>query len=139
VVDIEDLMELPRYYTFIGSLEHVYMLALGEFDDDAYTIGDGSQTSLLWVFFIIASFFLLIHLLNMLIAIMGETFSENNQFKEKQKVKSHLRFVLDNDWMLDLSNKNQITYLITAYLSLEDDGENKLIESIHTCLHDLKT
>jgi len=82
--EIEEEIELPRYFNFIGSMQHVYMLALGEFDDDAYEMGDGSQTTLLWFYFIICSFFLLIHLLNMLIAIMGETFGTNNELKKKQ-------------------------------------------------------
>ena len=40
--EIEEEIELPRYFTYVGSLQHVYMLALGEFDDDAYEMGDGS-------------------------------------------------------------------------------------------------
>ena len=82
--ELDEEMELPRYFTFIGALQHVYFLSLGEFDDEAYEIGDGSQYGLLWFYFIICSFFLLIHLLNMLIAIMGETFGTNNELKKKQ-------------------------------------------------------
>jgi hypothetical protein len=40
-----------------------------------------------WLFglFIILTFFMLIHMLNMLIAIMGETFSKNNEVAESKK------------------------------------------------------
>ena len=41
----------------------------------------------------------MIHLLNMLIAIMGNTFSERQANIEKITYKDHLNFVLDN-WYL---------------------------------------
>jgi hypothetical protein len=72
---------VPGYVKFDGALQHVYLLALGEFNLDDYDLGDGSDSLLLWFFFISASFFLLIHLLNMLIAIMGETFGKFNEVK----------------------------------------------------------
>jgi len=46
-------------------------------------------------FFSMATLLLVIHFLNMLIAIMGETFSKNNEKRRKQQVQSHLRFVLE--------------------------------------------
>jgi hypothetical protein len=61
-------------------------------------MGDGSDEAFLWIFFIVASFFLLIHLLNMLIAIMGETFAKTNEIKHQQTIRNHLRFVIDNQW-----------------------------------------
>jgi hypothetical protein len=57
-----------------------------------------------------------IHLLNMLIAYMGETFSTNNEKGEQIKTKDHLSFVLDN-WYLkkaSLGDVNDIKYIIAA-------------------------
>ena len=73
----------------------------------------------------------LIHLLNMLIAIMGETFGQNNEIKKKTQIRNHLRFVLDNSWMEPIDDKEKITYLITSYLSKEDDHESEVIKDIH--------
>jgi hypothetical protein len=81
--------------------------------------------------FIFASFLLLIHLLNMLIAIMGETFAQNNEIKKKSQIRNHLRFVLDNSWMQPIVEKEKITYLITSFLSKEDDPEAEIIKGIH--------
>jgi len=70
------------------ALDHIYLLALGEFDTDSYSYGmDGKTASdyvnfqrfLINFYFIIATFIFLIHLMNMLIAIMGETFGKNNE------------------------------------------------------------
>jgi len=65
-------------------MQHVYLLSLGEFNVEEYDLGNGSQALILWVFFMLASFLLVIHFLNMLIAIMGETFSQNNETKRIQ-------------------------------------------------------
>ena len=62
-------------------MKHVYLLALGEFGLDDYELGESNVYPWFMVYFILASFMLLIHLLNMLIAIMGETFSNNNEIK----------------------------------------------------------
>ena len=42
---------------------------------------------------------MLIHMLNMLIAIMGETFKNNSQVAESKKRISQLAFVVDNWWI----------------------------------------
>ena len=82
-----------------------------------------------------AQFVLLIHMLNMLIAIMGDTFSRRNEVAEQIKIKDHLAFVIDNWYLQDLAfsigqhfgiNKNQIKYIITAFhLDHDDSHENE--------------
>lgn len=67
----------------------------------------------------------------MLIAIMGETFAQNNEIKKKAQIRNHLRFVLDNSWMQPIVEKEKITYLITSYLSQEDNHESEVIKEIH--------
>ena len=88
-----------------------------------------SQTIYLIIIAVFTGFFILIHLLNMLIAIMGETFAKNNQIKYKKKIKDHLSFVMDNWQFLNqaIPNHNQIKYIITAFLQEEQNNEiNKL-------------
>ena len=72
--------DYPVYNTMIGAFHHVYLSAMGEFDTEAYFLGEMSP--LLIIFFHLLSFFMCIHLLNMLIAIMGESFSKNNEVSE---------------------------------------------------------
>jgi len=87
---VKDEGEPPEYFTMIGAIKHVFLLSLGEFSLDEYDKGDGEITPYLWVLFVVSSFLLQIHFLNMLIAIMGETFSKNNEINERARVKSHL-------------------------------------------------
>ena len=126
-----DEIELPSYETWVGALQNIYLLGLGDFNTDDYGMGDGSSGWILWLLFITSSFILLIHLLNMLIAIMGETFAQNNEIKKKAQIRNHLRFVLDNSWMEPIENKDKITYLITSYLSTESNHESEVIKDIH--------
>jgi len=65
----------------------------------------------------------MIHLLNFLIAIMGQTFSDNNDVKDKDTLRSHLRFVLSNWWMDPIKDKERTQYLITAFLKENDDED----------------
>ena len=77
----EDL--IPNYSTFLGACFHVYLASLGEFDTDFYF--DNKMSPLLIMMFLGLSFFMCIHMLNMLIAIMGEIFSNNNENNEEDK------------------------------------------------------
>ena len=111
-----------EYATFTGSFLHVYRLALGDFNLDMYSEGNDNYLVLI-MFWTFASFLLLIHLLNMLIAIMGETFSVNNEVKDVQMLRSHLQFVMDNWWINPIEDKATIKYLITAFLKEDESQE----------------
>jgi hypothetical protein len=51
----------------------MYLLMLGEFYIDGYK--SGSYSLLTWIFFMLATFIVLVVFMNLLIAIMSETFS----------------------------------------------------------------
>ena len=59
---------------FLNSLIYSYKLSLGDFDTENYA--EAGDRSLLWVLFVLGTLILQITLLNMLIAIMGDTFDE---------------------------------------------------------------
>ena len=47
------------------------------------------------VLFVIVSFILIVHMLNFLIAIMGGTFSKNQENEDENRMKSRLNIVID--------------------------------------------
>ena len=49
-----------------------YMMSLGEFDYGGY--GTGPDIYIVWIFFVLGTFLMLVVFMNMLIAIMGDTF-----------------------------------------------------------------
>lgn len=65
------LFHIPN---FTDAVIYSYLLALGEFNTDEFD--DSSAPFLLWAMFLLATAFSMIILLNMLIAIMGESFTK---------------------------------------------------------------
>ena len=70
------------YATIHESLLFMWDVCLGGGGSDSFEFGDASQKKYLKTLFISAQFILLIHLLNMLIAIMGNTFGNRNEVAE---------------------------------------------------------
>ena len=70
---------------FTDAVIQMYRLALGEFDDDGFAGAFASP--LIYVFFILATFIILIVFMNMLIAIMSNTFEEVQAVQEESKFK----------------------------------------------------
>ena len=68
----EEGIEKISGITFIDSFLNEYLLSLGEFDTDAYK--EHPNSALCWIFFVAATFLIQITALNMLIALMGDTF-----------------------------------------------------------------
>jgi hypothetical protein len=66
---VDEYVGLP----FIDSIIAMYLVALGEFDLDGLMQGPDKIGA--WIFFVLASYLLLVVFMNMLIAIMGDTFS----------------------------------------------------------------
>ena len=70
-----------------------YMLSLGEFNTDAFEF-DGKDV-LVWTIFIVSTFITQITFLNMLIAIMGDTFDRVSEVKEQSALKEKLLILSD--------------------------------------------
>lgn len=71
----------------------MYLLCLGEFgaDDENFSKGENpTQEVALWILFFAASFVIIVTMMNMLIAIMGNTFGDNVEIAEQNTTKQHL-------------------------------------------------
>jgi len=83
-------------------------------------------------FYMLAQFLMIIHLLNMLIAIMGETFANCKEVGDLVKVRDHLAFVIDNWYLSPLSipDKEQLVFIVTAFLVKQETDENELLNNL---------
>ena len=54
----------------------MYLTGLGEFDTEGYTYDGSPNLYMAWFFFLMATFLVAVVFMNMLIAIMGDTFGE---------------------------------------------------------------
>ena len=64
--------------SFMSAIANMYLLMFGEFYVDGFRFGPNEQFA--WIGFVLATFIVLVVFMNLLIAIMGETF---NNVKEK--------------------------------------------------------
>jgi hypothetical protein len=91
-----------------------------------YKIGLGSHEAILCFVFVLASFFMIIHMLNMLVAIMGNTFAVNLEVSDLVLMKIKLKFVIDTWWMDAIGDeKAKIQYVIAALLVKDDSPDAK--------------
>ena len=67
-----------------------YMQSLGDFSTDSYNSGDNPH--MIWLFFIVTTFLTTITILNMLIAVMGDTFARETEIKERQILRERMIF-----------------------------------------------
>lgn len=72
-----------NYSTMMGALQHGYLSALGEMDVNDYD--NNEMTPVLQILFVLLSFFMCIHMLNMLIAIMGQSFDNNAEVADSNR------------------------------------------------------
>ena len=68
---------------------------------------------------------MIIHLLNMLIAIMGDTFNNREPVRDQIRLRDHLSFVIEHWYMnylvFDKKDIMGTKYIITAFSSIDDD------------------
>ena len=114
----------------------VYEASLGGYNTEPYK--DNRMSGFLIPFHILTSFIMTVYLLNMLVGLMGESFSNNKENKEANKKISQLAFIVDNWWTYPIQNKEQFVYLIAAF-KVEDshDEEDERFASLETTIKTL--
>lgn len=63
-------------WDFLNAFIHMYILAVGDYDTDAFSNKGEINQAVIWMVFFAATFMLQVTFMNMLIAIMGNTFDE---------------------------------------------------------------
>lgn len=98
-------------------------MMFGNSDSNSYELGLGSQSYILYSLHMITAFIIMIHLLNMLIAIMGNTFTNRSTNIDKIYYRDHLNFVLDNWYLINTAfggHLKEVKYIFAA-LAVEDE------------------
>ena len=72
-VEIDRMITRAYNFTFVDSVVNQYLLALGEFQYDAFASSPSGP--LIWSFFLLSTYLTQVTFMNMLIAIMSNTFS----------------------------------------------------------------
>jgi len=90
--------KLYRDYTsleYFNVVLNQYELSLGEFDTENYLSGGEGGDSIAWILFCVATLITQIMFLNMLIAIMGDTFDRVTESKEQSALVEKIRILAD--------------------------------------------
>jgi len=102
----------------IDALLYSYLISLGEFDMEF----KGPSKWLLWIFFTGSTFFLLIVLLNLIIAIMGSAYEKLSEMQESSLIQEQLNMIIENSFLVDRAE----FFKGTSYLiSVEEDDEDE--------------
>jgi len=95
------------YYvgTFVGNkavdaLISTYLAGLGEFDFDGYKSGPNVYVA--WTFFLMGTFLVLVVFMNMLIAIMGDTFANVQEIQDQACLREQCALIGDFLYLLDM-------------------------------------
>ena len=86
---------------FVDSVFDQYLIGLGEFNIDGYS--SHPAMVLIHIYFILATLFTQIMFLNMLIAIMGQTFERVSEAKERTALMERTHLYADFMWGISLS------------------------------------
>ena len=130
----EELALVDQKFSFWipNMLINQYLLALGEFNLDNFE--SGSQTGLCYLFFIMATLFTQVTMLNMMIAIMGDTFARTIENRDLNSTKTKLELLGDlsaNIHQSEARNSSEVEEKIERFLFVvtTDDDEHDDLSS----------
>ena len=108
---------------FFNSFYNQYMLSLGEFAMDGF--GDSPQVILCYVLFLLATFITQITFLNMLVAIMGDSYSKVMEAKDRYGLQTRIDIMVNyTSLILDEDrDEDDRTYLFIVKPKNEGDEE----------------
>jgi len=97
----EDSGTAPIYDNLVGfapadSMIHAYLTGLGDFNKDNYSEEDSTVT---WVMFIMATIIVQLIFMNLLIAIMGESFARITAIMQQSTLKELCSIMEDHIWL----------------------------------------
>ena len=120
--------KLP-YSSTMESVLYVFNIVFSNFDLNAFSLGNGSQKYVLLFLFWSSVITMNIYLLNMLIAIMSNTFNERTSVADQIRTREHLNFVLDNWYLSNFifrnDYQNNLRYVVTAFFKDSSIQENQ--------------
>jgi len=112
-------------YPILDSVIAIYQFALGDFHYSGFM---GSQYDvLLWGFFILCTFLMIIVFMNMIIAIMGNTFGNVMDAQYENAMNENIGLIYDHIWLIDLKEEfKDVKYIIRVFpdTNLSNDGKD---------------
>ena len=106
-------------YSIINALIHQYLASLGDFSLDDYSKSADPDGGIDWTVFLCGTFFVNIVLVNMLIALMGDTY--DNVFENKRKAVLLLKIQALSEFSFLFKKLEEAKYLFVITLKKSDE------------------
>jgi hypothetical protein len=119
-----------------SAIMYQYLLALGEFHTDNFYHGKGEDAPILWVFFIISTFLSTVIMLNMMIAIMGETFNTLNAISDQVKLRAKYIVCADYAYLLIQFNEMKKKFIFLLRPKAEEDESDANLSDLRTFIEE---
>lgn len=111
----------PFSYWLPNIMINQWLLALGEFNIDSFEMG--TQASMCFIFFVLATFFSSVTMLNMLIAIMGDTFERITENRDLNKTRTKLGLMGELSSTIYDSEKDNERFMFCITPDEQDEDE----------------
>lgn len=112
---------------------HAYLTGLGDFNKDNYSIADDV---IVWIMFLLATFLVQLVFMNMLIAIMGESFGRITAIQEQSTLKEICGMIDDCHWLLEISDVFKTNRYILWLTPASTDKSGTVVERLIGQLQD---
>ena len=107
--------------SFLRGIIYAYRISIGDFSTDKFATAKSEV--LLWIIFFMATLFNLIILLNMLVAIMSDSFARVTASQQSQKVREILQLIVENDFLID---RDEIFKDVKYLIAIKDDRDDDM-------------
>lgn len=110
-------------YRILDSVIAIYQFSLGDFHYSGFIHSE--YDFLLWMSFMLCTFLLIVVFMNMIIAIMGNTFGNVMDLQYENSLNENIGLIYDHIWLLDLKEEFQdFKYIIrvTPDISVSNEG-----------------
>jgi hypothetical protein len=124
-----------QYGSFFYSIWTTYAMMLGYMESQGdFFSGNQLELPYLKALYFIASFILIIHLLNMLIALMGNQLSDNTVNQTLIRQQEKLKFVLDKwaykNFIFSSEDDQKLKFIICVFIPDDESHEESMMKSI---------
>ena len=97
--ELEPIFDGFTEYVPFDAMIHAYLTGLGDFNKDFYS---ESNSLTVWLFFLMATILVQLVFMNLLIAMMGDAYSEIMSIEQQSIMKELCSMMEDHIWMLDI-------------------------------------
>lgn len=128
IQSISDTTGENNYTGYLGGIGYVYRMVLGDFSVDDF---DHRATLFMWILFIACTVLVMIIMMNLLIAIISESFAAINEVSKQANYRERAKMISENLYLVPAFVRNAFTRKNT-YLLMAIDTEQELLEHEET-------